>query len=56
MLLVFQMVFPAPVISWIKSIGGGQVEEGGGRRGGSEAKGGLKQPFRLKKQFCAFSV
>ena len=29
------------------------IREGGG---GYEAEGGLKQPFRLKQQCCAFSV
>ena len=28
----------------------------GGRRGGWEAEGGLKQPLRLKEQCCAFSL
>ena len=39
MLLVFGWFFSAPVISWIESIGGGQVGVGGG--GGWGAIGGL---------------
>ena len=41
MLRVFLIVFSAPVISRIESIGGGQ-ERSGGRWG---AEGGVKQPF-----------
>ena len=56
MLLVFETDFSAPVISWIESIGGGQVGVGGvgcgGRRG---AEDGVKHPFGLKEQCCAFS-
>ena len=33
MLLVFQIVFSGPVISWIESIGAGRVVGGGGRKG-----------------------
>ena len=51
MLLVFQIVFSALVISWIKSIGGGV---GGGIGWGVE--GGVKQPFGLKEQCFAFSI
>ena len=51
MLLVFLIVFSAPVISQIESIGGGV---GGG--GWGEAEGGLKQPFGLKEQCCALSI
>ena len=51
MLLVFQIVFSAPVILQIESIGGGQV--GGG--GGWGAEGGVKHQFGLKEQCCAFS-
>ena len=43
MLLVFWLSFSLPVISRIESIGGGQGV--GGRRGGWEAEGGLKQPI-----------
>ena len=46
-LLVFEIVFSASVISWIESIGGGCVGGGGG---------GLKHPFELKEQCFAFSV
>ena len=57
--LVFEMVFHAVhIISWIESIGGGQVG-GGGVVGGDEwgANGGLKHPFRLKSMHnCAFSM
>ena len=54
MLLVFKIVFSVPVISWIESIGSRQAErEKGGRMG---AEGGLKQPFGLKQQWCAFSM
>ena len=53
MLLVFWIIFSLPVISWIESIGGGLV---GGGRGGWEVEGGLKQPFGLKQQYCAFSM
>ena len=56
MLLVFWMVFSAPVISRIESIGGGQVGGGGGRQGGWETEGGLKHPFGLKEQCCTFSM
>ena len=35
---------------------GGRAGRGGGGEGGSETKGGLKQPFGLKQQCCAFSV
>ena len=57
MLLVFWMVFSAPVISRIESIRGGWV-------GGSEVEGGswwgavgwLKHQFRLKEQCCTFSM
>ena len=55
-MLCFFRYFSAPVISQIKSVGGGQaggVGVGVGVRWG--AKGGLKHPFRLKKQCCAFS-
>ena len=38
MLLVFQIVFSAPVISRVESIGGGRV--GGGGVGGGEPKAG----------------
>ena len=41
-------------------MGGGWGEVGargvGGGGGGWEAKGGLKQPFGLKQQCCAFSM
>ena len=60
MLLVFGTVFSVPVISWIESIGGRRL--GGGGVGGWEgcggrwrAEGGLKHPFGLKEQCCAFS-
>ena len=57
MLLVFWMVFSVPVISRIKSIGGGWAGRGwGGGGGGWEAEGGLKQPFGLKQQCCALSM
>ena len=51
MLLVFLWFFSAPVISRIDSIGGGWV--GGG--GGWGAEVGVKHPFGLKEQCCAFS-
>ena len=51
MLLAFQIVFSASVISRIESIGGGQAGGGlGGGGGGWEAEGRLKQPFGLKQQ------
>ena len=50
MLLVFQIVFSAPVILQIESIGGGV---GGG--GGWGAEGRVKHQFGLKEQCCAFS-
>ena len=34
MLLVFWIIFSVPVISWIESIGIGQVGGGGGEAGG----------------------
>ena len=50
MLLVFKIIFSAPVISQIDSIGvGGQDGGGVGARGGWGAEGGLKQPFGLKQ-------
>ena len=52
MLLVFWIVSSVPVISRIDSMGGGW----GGGGGGWEAEGGLKQPLRLKEQWCAFSL
>ena len=57
MLLVFWMVFSAPVISRIESIGGGQAG-GGGVGGGGRwgAIGELKHPFRFKEQCCTFSM
>ena len=51
MLLVFEIVFSVPVISQIKSIASGRVKG----RGGWEAESGLKQPFGLEEQCCAFS-
>ena len=57
MLLVFDRLFSAPVISRIDSIGSGWVGGGsGGRRGGLGAVGRLKHPFGLKEQCCAFSM
>ena len=48
--------FSAPVISRIDSIGGGRWEGGGvGGGGGWGAEGGVKHPFGLKEQCCAFS-
>ena len=35
---------------------GGWEGGGGASGGGWEAEGGLKQPFRLKEKYCAFSV
>ena len=56
MLLVFQTVFPVSVISQIEFIEGGEWEGGGmGGGNGRGAKGGVKHPFRLKGQCCAFS-
>ena len=51
MLLVFWVSFSLPVITQIESIG---VD--GWEGGGWEAEGGLKQPFGLKQQCCAFSM
>ena len=57
MLLVFLIVFSAPVISRIEYIGVGGREESGVSSGGRwEAKGGLKQQFGLKEHCCAFSI
>ena len=53
MLLVFEIVFSAPVISRIESIGGGRA---GGGWDGWEAEGRLKHPLELKEQYCAFSM
>ena len=52
MLLVLGTVFSVPVISRIESIGGGRV--GGGGVGKWGAEGGVKHPFGLKEQCCAF--
>ena len=58
LLLAFRLVFSAPVISRIESIGGGWV--GGGMwvvgAGGWGAEGGVKQPCGLKEQCFAFSI
>ena len=52
----FNGFFSAPVISWIDSIGGGRVGGGGvGGGGGWGAVAGVKHPFGLKEQSCAFS-
>ena len=57
MLLVFQIVFSAPVISWIESIyRGWACGRGWGGGGGWGAEGGVKQPFWLKEQYFAFSI
>ena len=48
----FDSFFSAPVISRIDSIGGGRVGRGWGGWG---AEGGVKHPFGLKEQCCAFS-
>ena len=47
------MVFSAPIISRIESIGGGWA---GGGSGGLGATGELKHPFGLKEQWYAFSM
>ena len=57
MLLAFEIICSAPAISRIESIGGGQAEVGGvGGWGRWGAEGGIKYPFGLKKQCCAFSM
>ena len=48
MLLVFEVVFLDPMISWIELYGMG------GGWGGWGVEGALKQPFGLKEQWCAF--
>ena len=57
MLLVFQTVFfsSCNIMDWVyRGWAGGRRVGGGG--GGWEAEGGLKQPLRLKEQWCAFSL
>ena len=56
MLLVFGTVFSVSVISRIESMGvGGWERNGVGGGGGWGAEGGVKHPFGLNEQCCAFS-